>query len=157
VAAREPYKDRVTGQITEGVTTGQIYWGAVPFVIIQCTMVAMVIAFPAMVMHYKALVPNVDPNKIEIRIPSIGEPGMPGSPNIPVPPFGIPPPSLPSAPPSMEGPPTAPSPAPSAPGKSSDAEPTSPSTTAGGATAAESPRPPAEAGGTGAPPDPKPN
>ena len=51
VAAKEPYKDRVTGAMTEPVTTGQIYWGAVPFVVIQCVMVGLVIAFPAMVMR----------------------------------------------------------------------------------------------------------
>ena len=40
--------------MTDPVTTGQIYWGAVPFVVIQCIMVGLVIAFPQMVMHYKA-------------------------------------------------------------------------------------------------------
>src|ERR1035438_4796212 len=35
VAPKEPYLDRVTGKRTDGVTTGQIYWGAVPFVVIQ--------------------------------------------------------------------------------------------------------------------------
>ena len=35
------------------MTTGQIYWGAVPFVVIQCIMVGLVIMFPQMVMHYK--------------------------------------------------------------------------------------------------------
>ena len=54
VAPRETFIDRVTGKRTEGVTTGQIYWGAVPFVVIQVIMVVMVIMFPAMVMHYKA-------------------------------------------------------------------------------------------------------
>ena len=53
VAPREAYIDRVSGKRTEGVTTGQIYWGAVPFVLIQCIGVALVIAFPALVMHYK--------------------------------------------------------------------------------------------------------
>ena len=53
VAPREPYIDRVSGKRMEPVTTGQIYWGAVPFVVIQCIVVALVIAFPAMVMHYK--------------------------------------------------------------------------------------------------------
>src|SRR5215217_3706330 len=48
VAPREPYTDRVSGKLTEPVTTGQIYWGAVPFVIIQCIGVALVIAFPAL-------------------------------------------------------------------------------------------------------------
>src|SRR5439155_20148324 len=31
VAPRDPYIDRVSGKWTEPVTTGQIYWGAVPF------------------------------------------------------------------------------------------------------------------------------
>ncbi len=53
VAPKESYIDRVTGKRMEPVTTGQIYWGAVPFVVIQCIMVGLVIAFPAMVMHYK--------------------------------------------------------------------------------------------------------
>ena len=35
------------------VRTADIYWGAVPFVVIQLIMVALVIAFPQMVMHYK--------------------------------------------------------------------------------------------------------
>jgi len=52
----------------EPVTTGQIYWGAVPFVLIQCIMVGLVIAFPAMVMHYKSSASEVDPTKIQIEI-----------------------------------------------------------------------------------------
>ena len=35
VAARVPYLDKVTGKTIAPVTTGQIYWGAVPFVLIQ--------------------------------------------------------------------------------------------------------------------------
>ncbi|MEQ1714355.1 MAG: TRAP transporter large permease subunit, partial [Hyphomicrobium sp.] len=35
VAAKEPYLDRVTGKEMQPVTTEQIYWGAVPFVVIQ--------------------------------------------------------------------------------------------------------------------------
>ena len=97
VAAREPYKDRVTGQMTEPVTTGQIYWGAVPFVVIQCIMVGLVISFPQMVMHYKGTAPIVDPNTIEIRIPAFGIPPQPpGGLNIPPPPGA---PNLPSGPP----------------------------------------------------------
>jgi TRAP-type mannitol/chloroaromatic compound transport system permease large subunit len=68
VAPREPYIDRVSGKRTEGVTTGQIYWGAVPFVVIQCIMVGLVIAFPAMVMHYKGIGSTIDPNKVKIEI-----------------------------------------------------------------------------------------
>ena len=55
VAPKESYIDRVTGKRMDPVTTGQIYWGAVPFVVIQCIMVGLVIAFPSMVMHYKGV------------------------------------------------------------------------------------------------------
>ena len=74
VAPREPYLDRVSGKRMEPVTTGQIYWGAVPFVLIQCIAVAIVIAFPALVMHYKGTGPTIDPSKIQIDIP---QPDMP--------------------------------------------------------------------------------
>jgi hypothetical protein len=50
------------------VTTGQIYWGAIPFVVIQCIMVALVIVFPGMVMHYKGTGPQIDPSKVKIEI-----------------------------------------------------------------------------------------
>ena len=85
VAAREPYKDRVTGAMTEPVTTGQIYWGAVPFVVIQCIMVGLVIAFPAMVMHYKSVGPQTDPKR-ELVLPPVDLPAPFGGPD-----FGSPP------------------------------------------------------------------
>jgi len=68
VAPRETYIDRVSGKPTEGITTGQIYWGAVPFVIIQCIGVGLVIAFPALVMHYKGAGTGIDPSKVKIEI-----------------------------------------------------------------------------------------
>src|SRR5436305_4545217 len=68
VAPRESYIDRVSGKATEGITTGQIYWGAVPFVIIQCIGVGLVIAFPALVMHYKGAGTGIDPSKVKIEI-----------------------------------------------------------------------------------------
>jgi hypothetical protein len=49
VAPAERYLDRVTGKETEPVTTGQIYWGAVPFLCIQLAMVAALIAIPSLV------------------------------------------------------------------------------------------------------------
>jgi tripartite ATP-independent transporter DctM subunit len=69
VAPRESYIDRVSGIRMAPVTTGQIYWGAVPFVVIQCIAVALVIAFPALVMHYKGEGSKIDPSKIEFEIP----------------------------------------------------------------------------------------
>ena len=68
VAPTEPYVDRVSGKRMEPVTTGQIYWGAIPFVVIQCIMVGLVIAFPALVMHYKGAGSTVDPSKSQIHI-----------------------------------------------------------------------------------------
>jgi tripartite ATP-independent transporter DctM subunit len=68
VAPREPYIDRVSGKLTDGITTGQIYWGAIPFVLIQCIGVGLVIAFPSLVMHYKGLGTGVDPSKVKIEI-----------------------------------------------------------------------------------------
>src|SRR6476620_2144465 len=76
VAPREPFIDRVTGKRNDGVTTGQIYWGAVPFVFIQLIMVLLVIMFPAMVMHYKGTLSTVDPNKVKIDIPMMDLPPL---------------------------------------------------------------------------------
>jgi TRAP-type mannitol/chloroaromatic compound transport system permease large subunit len=80
VAPRESFLDRVSGKLTPGVTTGQIYWGAVPFVVIQLIMVITVIMFPSMVMHYKAGLSQVDPNKVQIDIPQIDLPPIDFSP-----------------------------------------------------------------------------
>jgi tripartite ATP-independent transporter DctM subunit len=68
VAAKSDYLDKITNKLIPRVTTGQIYWGAVPFVVIQLIMVALVIAFPQMVLH--SLDTNkIDSSTIEIRIP----------------------------------------------------------------------------------------
>lgn len=72
VAARVPYLDRLTGKQIAPVTTGQIYWGAVPFVLIQVVMIGLTIAFPQMVMRYKGT--TVDPGTIDYTVP--GVPGM---------------------------------------------------------------------------------
>ncbi|MGP9812004.1 TRAP transporter large permease [Rhodopseudomonas sp. NSM] len=76
VAPKESYIDRITGKRMAPITTGQIYWGAVPFVVIQLIMVALVIAFPAMVMHYKGIASTVDPSKIEFDIPQMETPQL---------------------------------------------------------------------------------
>jgi tripartite ATP-independent transporter DctM subunit len=68
VAPRERYRDRITGRALEPVTTGQIYWGAVPFVVIQLIMVGLAIAFPQMIMHYKNSGTGGEPT-IEMEMP----------------------------------------------------------------------------------------
>jgi TRAP-type mannitol/chloroaromatic compound transport system permease large subunit len=77
VAPRETYMDRITGKPIEGITTGQIYWGAVPFVFIQVVMVILVILFPAMVMHYKGVGTGIDPSKVKIDVPGLDIPQQP--------------------------------------------------------------------------------
>jgi len=69
VAPKEDFLDRVTGKLTPRVTTGQIYWGAVPFVCIQVIMVALVIAFPNLVLSGVDRGTGVDPAKVRIDIP----------------------------------------------------------------------------------------
>jgi len=76
VAPRESFLDRVTGKLTPGVTTGQIYWGAAPFVVIQVLMVVATIMFPGMVMHYRSGLSNIDPNKVQINIPQLELPPL---------------------------------------------------------------------------------
>lgn len=88
VAARVPYIDRITGQTIQPITTGQIYWGAVPFVCIQILMIGLAITFPAMVMHYKG--PEINMDDVEIVVPPFGggQLGLPG--NLGLSPLGIP-------------------------------------------------------------------
>jgi TRAP-type mannitol/chloroaromatic compound transport system permease large subunit len=74
VAPRESYIDRISSKRMAPVTTGEIYWGAVPFVVVQCIAVGLVIAFPALVMHYKGTGPRIDPSKIQIEIPQLDMP-----------------------------------------------------------------------------------
>jgi len=73
VAPVKAFLDKVTGKHTEGVSTGQIYWGAIPFVCIQVIMVGLVIAFPRLVLGGLDSGPTLDPNKIEIQIPESDE------------------------------------------------------------------------------------
>jgi TRAP-type mannitol/chloroaromatic compound transport system permease large subunit len=68
VAPKDPYRDKVTGRTIAPVTTGQIYWGSVPFIVIQLLMVAMVMLMPAMVMHYKGDQSQVDPSSVKIDV-----------------------------------------------------------------------------------------
>lgn len=65
VAPKDDYVDRVTGKTLPKVTSGQIYWGSVPFICIQLVMVAAVLLFPGMVTHYKADVVQVDPSTVD--------------------------------------------------------------------------------------------
>jgi TRAP-type mannitol/chloroaromatic compound transport system permease large subunit len=86
VAARVPYLDKITGKKMDGIKTGEIYKGAIPFILIQTAMIFVVVFFPGIVMHYKG--PVVDPSTVEIKVPGFkplapggigGAPAAPGS------------------------------------------------------------------------------
>ena len=67
VAPAKEYVDKVTRKTLAPITTGQIYWGAVPFVVIQVIMVAILIFFPKLVtgsLHEQ----KYDLNKIKIEV-----------------------------------------------------------------------------------------
>ncbi|MDX6807395.1 TRAP transporter large permease subunit [Terrihabitans rhizophilus] len=91
VAPRGMFKDKVTGRETRGVSTGEIYQGAIPFVVIQLIMVALTIAFPGMVMHYKSEPAPRAPVQVgapgEFGLPPLGGMGGSGDNN----PLGLPP------------------------------------------------------------------
>ena len=72
VAPKADYIDRVTNKKVAKVTTGQIYWGSIPFIVIQLLMVAAVLTFPGMVTHYKSDAPVQDTSSIDLQGASYG-------------------------------------------------------------------------------------
>ncbi|AOG23145.1 TRAP transporter large permease [Acidovorax sp. RAC01] len=66
VAPDKPYVDRVTRKTMEPVTTMQIYRGAIPFLLIQLTMVGVLIAFPQ-------IVTGALDAKVEYNLESLGD------------------------------------------------------------------------------------
>jgi TRAP-type mannitol/chloroaromatic compound transport system permease large subunit len=114
VAPREAFLDKVTGKRTEGVTTGQIYWGAVPFLVIQLARVALVVLFPGLVLREEPIRPAPVGGEVAGRAPRARDgaplggfylpgtpPEIPGAPPIdpqappaPVLDLSVPPPSL---------------------------------------------------------------
>ena len=70
VAPASPYIDKLTQKQIAPVTTMQIYWGAVPFVLIQIVMVGLIIAFPGIVSSGLEKAEAVDMQKIEQQMQS---------------------------------------------------------------------------------------
>jgi tripartite ATP-independent transporter DctM subunit len=77
VAPEKAYTDRITRQQIAPVTTGQIYWGAIPFVIIQIIMVGLIITFPGIVSRDKQ--EKIDLDKVKIEMPTDLPGAAPGS------------------------------------------------------------------------------
>jgi GntP family gluconate:H+ symporter len=83
VAPGKAYTDRLTKKLIQPVTTMQIYWGAIPFVIIQIVMVSLIIAFPGIVSGGLDKAQAIDLDKIgaemEASMPA-AEPDQPAAP-----------------------------------------------------------------------------
>lgn len=72
VAPTRAYRDRITGQTIQPITSSQIYLGAIPYLFIQLAMVIIIIAFPGIVMHYKSGAKVADPSAVHINVPMPG-------------------------------------------------------------------------------------
>ena len=68
VAPVEDYIDRITKKPIKKITIEQIYWGAVPFVIIQVVMVGLIIAFPGLVSSGLTKEPTVDAEAVLMQM-----------------------------------------------------------------------------------------
>ncbi|MDI1239594.1 MAG: TRAP transporter large permease subunit [Polaromonas sp.] len=68
VAPIKEYTDKVTKKLIQPVTTMQIYWGAVPFVLIQVVMVGLIIAFPGIVSSGLDKVEKIDLDKVILQV-----------------------------------------------------------------------------------------
>ena len=83
VAPERPYVDKVTGRTKAPVTSAQIYFGAIPYVVIQLLMVATVLMFPGLVTHYKNDHTAVAPSSVKLDVQPLNGAS----------PFGVPGPS----------------------------------------------------------------
>ena len=68
VAPVRAYTDKLTKKLIQPVTTMQIYWGAVPFVLIQLVMVGLIIAFPGIVSSGLDKVEKIDLDKVILQV-----------------------------------------------------------------------------------------
>jgi hypothetical protein len=83
VAAKKDYKDRITGQTIPAVTTAQIYKGSIAFIILQLIMVAVVIAYPKLVIDGIDQGVKVDVDKAleSLMQQTPNTPALPGAPD----------------------------------------------------------------------------
>jgi tripartite ATP-independent transporter DctM subunit len=99
VAPNAPYVDKVSGRTMPPVTSGQIYWGAVPYVLIQLAMVALLMTFPSLVRHDRGT-PRIE-QRLQAPVQNRPIP-LGGARGLELPPY---PPAIPgAAPPQSSGP-----------------------------------------------------
>jgi TRAP-type mannitol/chloroaromatic compound transport system permease large subunit len=75
VAPSAPWFDKISKRTIAGVSTVQIYRGAVAFIVLQAIMIALTLVFPELSIPETG--PAVDPSTIEIELPPIGGEGQP--------------------------------------------------------------------------------
>jgi GntP family gluconate:H+ symporter len=68
VAPSREYTDKLTKKLIQPVTTMQIYWGAIPFVLIQIIMVGLIIAFPGIVSSGLDKAEKIDLDKVVLEV-----------------------------------------------------------------------------------------
>lgn len=70
-----PWLDRATGRTMPPVRTVDIYRGVIPFILVQIAVLALIIAVPSLVTHYKQEPPAIAPGGMELELPPLGEGG----------------------------------------------------------------------------------
>ncbi|TSE27082.1 TRAP transporter large permease [Tepidimonas aquatica] len=75
VAPREDYTDRVTKQRIPAVTTAQIYKGSIAFITLQLIMVAVIMAFPGLVVDHLGPKTKVDDAAVMEKLDQLGDNG----------------------------------------------------------------------------------
>jgi TRAP-type mannitol/chloroaromatic compound transport system permease large subunit len=86
VAPMKEYDDRITGKKIDPVTTMQIYWGAVPFVLIQVVMVALIIFVPSIVSSGLDKTEKVDLDQVQMQMDADNKANaMPDAPTVEMP------------------------------------------------------------------------
>jgi len=61
------------------VKSSSIYWGAIPWVLLQILMVGIVIAWPQLVTAFLDKPSDIDPSKVQIIVPTEEAPAVPGA------------------------------------------------------------------------------
>lgn len=80
ISPRNAWDDEVTGERIEGIKTGQIYKGVLPYIAIQFLAIMIIIFYPRLVTHYKDDDVQFNLDDVQINLPSLGGQNSDGSP-----------------------------------------------------------------------------
>ncbi|MEL6922029.1 MAG: TRAP transporter large permease subunit [Pseudomonadota bacterium] len=80
ISPKNDWEDEVTGERIEGIKTGQIYKGVLPYIVIQFIAIMVVIFYPRLVTHYRDDVQEFDLDNVTIELPNLGGSNADGSP-----------------------------------------------------------------------------